>query len=153
MKYQAVCLTTWRLFQSSSLILFPPVLLPDRRLRPADLGEICGAARNKGAFYSCLFSYCVLFHSPFLVSLISDFSPCHLSCYSVFCYRCVCVFFLFNSFLFDRGGGGTCPSLLSSPSLLLHPLFSSSAVYFSGEYSVGRTFLPVSPQCTSAHPQ
>lgn len=49
------------------------------------------------------------------------------------------LFCLFHSFLSDRGGGGvTPPSLLSSsPSLLLHPLLSSSAVYFSGEYSAG----------------
>lgn len=53
--------------------------------------------------------------SPFLVSLISNFSPCHLSCYSVFCYQCVCVFFFFVTLSSLIGvGGGMRPSLLIS---------------------------------------
>lgn len=58
-----------------------------------------------------------------------------------FCYGCFCFFFFTVSSLIGWGGGAR-PSLLSSsPSLLLHPLFSSSAVYFSGEYSAGRPAL------------
>lgn len=91
-----------------------------------------------------------------------------LACYAHFRFVClsfllllsfllpVLLLFLFNSFLFYRGGGHAPVSPLfisisipSSSSVL----FSSSAVYFSGEYSAGRPSLSASPQRTSPHPQ
>lgn len=133
---------------------FCPVLFPDRRLWPADLGEICGAAGNKGAFFVCFsiasFSIFPTLLRSFQISLLVIYPVTQFSVIGCF------VFFLLTLSSLVGVGGGACAHLSSSsssPSLLLHPLFSSSAVYFSGEYSVGRTFLPVSPQCTSAHPQ
>lgn len=81
------------------------------------------------------FFFCSLFYS----SIFPPFEP-------VFTVTMLPVFFLLTLSSLPSWLGVTCPSLLSSsPSLLLHLVFSSSStVYFSGEYTAGRTSLLLS---------
>lgn len=111
------------------------------------MGEISGAARNKGAFD--LFVCSTL---PVSVLVVDSFAP---TCfYSVFCLTMLPVLFqsfLFNSFLFALMVPAAC---LSS----LHPFFSIRS--FCPRYSLflwwvlSREVVPhVAPQCTPAHPR
>lgn len=125
--------------------LFCLFVFPDWRLRPADMGEISGAARNKGAF-DLLFAppFCFVFFyrlcsaylkiSPYSVFYLSSFFflLLHLPLF-LFVQFSLTMLFFSSVFLLTLSSlpsrlGVTCPSpLSSSPSLLLQYIFSSSS--------------------------
>lgn len=166
--------TVLSIFLSLIISLF---VFPDWRLWPTDMGEISGAARNKGAFGSlfvCSALPCVCFFTVFqsayskCLSLSSIsfgslwlFTPPSSSLFLLFSFLSLTMLpVLFQCFLLTLSSlpswlGATCPSLLSpSPSLLLHPSFPPPLYSLFLWWVRSREEVPlVFPQCTSAHPR